>query len=252
MDKIKSRTTVMMCAGLLCFFAAFGLIYSFAGKFKAEETNNEAGKLIFPDGEPTAAPQAQAAKAASVLSVPATSPQGTSPQEPQFWVIYVTGAVNNPGVIKVPVGSRVYEAVDTAGGFNMNADAEGINMAAMLADGAHVKIPNKSSTKQANNGGGVSVSAGAGVSVSTQNNYQNNQNNQNYQSGQANADASMVNPNTATQAQLQALPGIGPATSAAIIQYREKNGNFAAAEDLLKVRGIGKAKLEGMRQFLVF
>ena len=135
-------------------------------------------------------------------------------------VVYITGAVQNPGVIDIPEDSRVIDAVNAAGGLTSSADLEAINM----ADGQHVTVPEISSNENDNR-------IAAKKPTSTQKN-------------------SLVNINTADESELISLPGIGPATAKKIIDYRENNGAFIEIEDIKKVRGIGQSKFENMKDFI--
>ena len=138
--------------------------------------------------------------------------------------VYVTGAINKPGVVTVKEGARTADAVNACGGLLPTADAEKVNMAQVLKDGQQVRVPEKqagSSALPANTGKASSA-------VKTK------------------ADGP-ININTASAEELDALPGIGPAMAKRIIEYRETEGAFTAIEDIKKVKGIGEAKFEKMK-----
>jgi competence protein ComEA len=146
-------------------------------------------------------------------------------------VVHVAGAVVSPGVRRLPPGSRVTDALDAAGGALPGADLPRINLAAPLVDGQQVYVPKP--------GEEVPVAAGAGLP------------------GGAGATGpggpvpgAPVDLNTATAEQLETLPGVGPATAAAIIAHREQHGPFTSVDQLLDVRGIGEAKLEQLRDLV--
>jgi competence protein ComEA len=130
-------------------------------------------------------------------------------------VVYVTGAVNSPGVIELPEGSRIVDAVNKCGGMNESADTENINLAQKITDAAQIKIPIRSENTNT-----VSLSDGKSNSI----------------------DNNRVNINTADESVLDTLPGIGPAMAKRIVEYRQNQGNFQSIDDLKKVRGIGEAK----------
>lgn len=132
-------------------------------------------------------------------------------------VVDVDGAVASPGVVEVPAGSRVADAIDAAGGLTEEADVSGVNRAAPLADGEKVYIPRAGEAVQAP---GSSAASSEGTSEA------------------------LVNINTAGLSELDELPGIGPATAQAIIDEREANGPFTSIEDIMRVSGIGEKKFE--------
>ena len=171
---------------------------------------------------------------AGLVYLTARAPQG-QPVElmpsptPQPIVVYVTGAVNRPGVYRLPVESRLVDAVQQAGGFMPGADFSQINLADKLEDGAQIVIP----------GGGEIPTpqltiGGDGLLVTPT-----------PPAGQ------LLNLNTATVEQLDQLPGIGPTSAKAIIEYRTANGKFNVLEDLLKVPGIGQSALDEIRGLVV-
>ena len=146
-------------------------------------------------------------------------------------VVYVTGEVAKPGVYTVVAGSRVNDVVDRAGGLTDRADRGQTNLAAPVADGDHVHVAGVG--EQTGNSGkqtGTPGSRGRGAAGA----------------GSPGKRLS-VNINTADAAELQRLPGVGPATAAAIVTWREKNGPFRSVDDLLDVSGIGKATLSKIR-----
>lgn len=145
-----------------------------------------------------------------------------APSEATVVVVHVAGAVAHPDVYDLPEGSRVIDAVRAAGGMAADANPDVVNLAALLADGQRVYVPRV--------GEAVPVVAGDVGTVSA-----------------AGVATGPVNINTATAAELDTLPGVGPATAAAIIAHREQHGPFATVDDLGDVRGIGPAKLEAIR-----
>lgn len=147
--------------------------------------------------------------------------------------VYVTGAVNQPGVVSVAAGARVADAVNACGGLLPTADAEKINMAQAVKDGQQIRVPEKGAAKAAKNATATASSSDNGKARA---------------STDSDADAGeLVNINTADEAELDKLPGVGPSTAQKIIEYRETEGQFASPEDIMKVKGIGKAKYEKMK-----
>ncbi|MHB1464525.1 MAG: helix-hairpin-helix domain-containing protein [Thermoleophilia bacterium] len=143
--------------------------------------------------------------------------------------IHVVGAVTRPGLYEAGPGSRVADAVALAGGSTPDADLSKINLAAKLADGQQVAVPQKNSAAGGTapgTGGGGAGPAGDAAAASPGN---------------------PVNLNSANAAQLDSLDGIGPKTAQKIIDYREAHGGFRSIEELLEVPGIGQAKLDQIK-----
>ncbi|MDQ0203894.1 helix-hairpin-helix domain-containing protein [Pectinatus haikarae] len=134
-------------------------------------------------------------------------------------VIYVTGAVNNPGVIELPDDARVIDAINKCGGMNEAADPENINLSMKIADGTQIKVPAKNS----------SVLAPAPAPAGSDS-----------QSGK-------ININYADESTLDKLPGVGPSMAKRIAEYRQSEGLFQSLDDLKKVRGIGEAKFNALK-----
>lgn len=154
---------------------------------------------------------------------------GTAAPEPEL-VVHVTGAVLRPGVYTMSPGDRVADAVAAAGGALGSAAPDAVNLARIIADGERIYIPTLEEVEAgavANAGSGAEWGAGAPP-------------------GAVSA-AGVVDINRATAAELEALPGVGPATARKIVDDREANGPFATPEDLMRVPGIGPKKFEAMR-----
>lgn len=141
-------------------------------------------------------------------------------------MVHVVGAVRRPGVFELPAGSRGIDAVRAAGGLTRRADPLAINLAKPLSDGEQLIVPDRAAEPAS-----PRVGSGSG--------------------GSSAADASgLVNVNTADQAELETLPGIGPALAQRIIEHRETNGPFATLDDLLEVSGIGEKTLENLEPYV--
>jgi competence protein ComEA len=138
-------------------------------------------------------------------------------------VVHITGAVPRPGVYALPRGARVQDAISAAGGFLADAEKSGINLARLLEDGEQIDIPYVE--------GASIVIPTPGVEVVTTN-------------------TELININTASQVELETLPGIGPTTAQKIIEYREANGLFARTEDIINVSGIGPGTYERIKDLI--
>lgn len=182
--------------------------------------------LTLPRAEPGSAP----VDATSGGAGPAGAGSPSAPVasvSPGTVTVHVAGRVAGPGVYALPSGGRVADAVVAAGGTAPDADLEQLNLAARVADGERIYVPRRGETPPAVVAPpAVSPSAGA---------------------GKVGAPTGPVDLNTATAEQLDALPGIGPATSKAILAYRTSHGRFRSVTELLEVPGIGPAKLEALR-----
>ena len=150
-------------------------------------------------------------------------------EETEKIAIHVTGEVKKEGLIYLPLGSRVADAIKEAGGETKNADLSQINLAYQLQDGQKLYIPNKNEkiSEYIISGTGNNGSEGSSSNNSKGDN--------------------KVNINTATKNELDQLPGIGPSIAQRIIDYREENGNFQKIEDVQNVKGIGDAKYEEIK-----
>ncbi|GAB4531111.1 MAG: hypothetical protein Fur0018_18820 [Anaerolineales bacterium] len=150
------------------------------------------------------------------------------PPTPAPILVDVGGAVFSPGVYEFAPGSRVRDALEAAGGLRPEADLRNLNLAAPLEDGGRLWVAAFSQgTEPAEN----TSRAPTGVEVIPQ-------------------QGALIDINTATQAKLETLPGIGPSLAASIIAYREEHGPFTSIEDIQNVSGIGPAKFEKIRPLI--
>jgi competence protein ComEA len=141
-------------------------------------------------------------------------------------VVDVKGAVRRPGVYRLDAGARAYDAVRRAGGLTHRADRVGVNLAARVVDGGEVVVPER---------GGAGVTSAPTTSGDAAD-------------GETGADAPLsLDLNTATEQELEQLDGVGPATAANIVAYRQEHGGFASIDELDEVSGIGDAKLAAIR-----
>lgn len=159
-------------------------------------------------------------------------------------LVHVAGAVMEPGVVRIPVGSRVVDAITAAGGMRHDADPDRLNLAARLDDGWRIVVPMTGQEVPDDlvlpDGMGTAATAQPGSGATR------------VGGGATGGDgeAGRVNLNTATEEELKTLPGVGPATAAAIIAKREADGPFRSVESLIEVRGIGEVKLDALRDLV--
>jgi competence protein ComEA len=164
------------------------------------------------------------ARSTTVAGAATAGPAGTDPSQPVTLVVQAAGAVARPGVYRLQEGARVIDLINAAGGPTAEADTQLVALAATLTDGVRVYVPKVGESPPAPVGGssgGVVGGPGAPVDL-----------------------------NTATPEQLDSLPGVGPATAAAIVAHRQEIGRYASVEELLDVRGIGPAKLDALRELV--
>ena len=165
------------------------------------------------------------------LPVATTGAAAAAPTTAGNLVVHAAGAVATPGVYTLPTGSRIGDLVEAAGGLAQDADADRLNLAGPLSDGARVYVPR---IGQAD----VPVAVGETPAVPGE-------------AGEGTAPGGqLVDVNTADATQLETLPGIGPAIAEAIIEHRQQHGPFATVEDLLDVSGIGDARLADIRDLV--
>jgi competence protein ComEA len=157
------------------------------------------------------------------VAIPTTltpTPTPTSTSVDASIVVYVAGAVAEPGVYRLAASARVNDAVAIAGGAAAGADLNMVNLAAVVHDGERVYVP----------------AVGEAMPPVIE-----------YSPAANTSPAGPVNINSATAEQLDVLPGVGPATASAIVAHREQHGPFQTVEQLGDVRGIGPAKLDALR-----
>lgn len=158
--------------------------------------------------------------------------------------VQVSGAVLEPGIYNVPASCRVEEAIAAAGGLTENADSERVNLVRKVRDGMQIRVPVQKTTRtsrtqrekaQAKSSLGESALGKSGGAKAGP--------------GRNNSMMQSVRINSASAGELQQLPGIGPALAQRIVETRN-SGRFSSAEDLLRVPGIGKAKLAKLRDYV--
>ncbi|MDO5745233.1 MAG: ComEA family DNA-binding protein [Micrococcaceae bacterium] len=164
---------------------------------------------------------------------PAAIPGGTAQSGGGTAMIHMIGAVKRPGVYSLPLGSRVFDGVEKAGGLAKDASAEGINLAAEIRDGEQIRIPHRgeapmAAPPQAASSGGLDTGNGPGSAGGS------------------------LNVNSASQDQLEQLPGIGPTLAGRIVEFRATNGPIKNISELDAVSGIGPALLGSLRDLVVF
>ena len=160
-------------------------------------------------------------------------------KEEEKIVVHITGAVNKEGIVELQTGARIADAIEKAGGAKENTDIKNINLATILEDGMKVHIPTIEETQANNENINVEDNASSQIATETTNITSNIKT------------QGKININTATQGELDTLPGIGPSTAAKIIDYRKENGKFKSIEEIKEVSGIGDAKYEKIKELII-
>ena len=168
---------------------------------------------------------------------------------PLFVTVHVVGAVHNPGVYVLSAGSRANDALRRAGGATSNADTASVNLASIVHDGDQLYIPARRVLTSAPPrrlqvmSPSTRATASTSVPLSTATSGGD-------KSGVVSSN-SVVSLSTASEKELESLPGVGPATASAIVAHRRAHGPFRRVDDLLNVKGIGESKLAAIRSRIV-
>lgn len=208
MSRENSKVLIFFLSGVICFLVAFILIQSI-------RTDVSLGKDSF--------------ETVSISEKQSDVKTETPERVTGFVVVYITGAVKSPGIVNLPVNTRVYDAVEKAGGFSENADKEALNLSRAVSDGEHIHIGEIKRNTYSKN---ITFSSGEVGSYTNK----------------AESERSLlVNINTAGLSELDLLPGVGVKTAEKIIAYRNVNGRFRKIDEIMKVNGIGPKKFEKMK-----
>ena len=216
-----SLKTLKVPAIVICMLAA-GICYSCGGQPDcAVDSGNEGIVMDLGDsGQPDSEEDGSGKPDSGQID--SGQPDSTQPSAAMVYV-HVCGEVGQPGVYGLPEGSRVYEAVEAAGGIMDGGAADYLNLAETLRDGMKLEVPSESQVKEWEAQG---IKPAADPEAKTR---------------------SMVNLNTATREELMSLRGIGESRAEDIIRYRETYGGFQSIEDIMNVSGIKDAAFEKIK-----
>lgn len=154
-------------------------------------------------------------------------------------IVHISGAVQNEGIVELESGSRVADAIEKVGGLKENAYMDEINLAYQLEDGEKIHIPTIEEQKEKENQESKVENESATGSDGTTSRSSNSSIN--------NGSQTKININTATEEELDTLPGIGPSTATKILDYRKEKGKFKTIEEIKEVSGIGENKYEKIK-----
>ncbi|MFD5745008.1 helix-hairpin-helix domain-containing protein [Streptomyces massasporeus] len=226
------RRSVLALTVVLVVAAAFAVQHFWAGRTQSVRPpevvraavpygeGQEGGQAGGKDGSGTAGAPAGAASGASAGSTKAGAPE---------IVVDVGGKVREPGIHRLPAGSRVADALHAAGGVKPGTDTDGLNRARFLVDGEQVIVGGPAPAPAPGAGGGAAPGGPAGGAA---------------------APAAPVSLNTATADQLDTLPGVGPVLAQHIIDYRTQHGGFRSVDELREVNGIGDRRFADLRDLV--
>jgi len=215
MDGLSRGELVGLIVVVLALLAGIGLWYTRSLPRPVDVATTAGSAVPVVQASFGASPGAAPAVAVASGSVTASASVSAAPT----LIVDVAGAVRKPGVFEFQPGDRVIDAVERAGGALEKADLTLLNLAAPLTDGQQILVPKKGETPS-----GVPVAGGV-----------------------SGGPTALVNVNSADEATLETLNGVGPVLAAAIIQYRTEHGPFASIDQLDEVSGIGPATLEDLR-----
>ena len=209
------------------FLIAAGLVFGLTGSRDSARELDDTGAIVMNSGG-----NREPGEQAEDKNI--SAPENNTPEdrrdvgnsEKSGIYVYICGEVINPGVYELSGDSRIYEAVDAAGGFTENAARECVNLASKVSDGMQITIYNReeAASLQADS---ASVGGNAGKSGTS--------------------GSGLVNLNTATKEELMTLKGIGESKAEDIIRYREKSGGFKKIEDIMKISGIKEAGFQKIK-----
>jgi competence protein ComEA len=223
-----SRRQIIAYAVLAVVVIAVGVRYVVLPKQAGSQGGQ--GVVLAPLASSSGGAGGQAGDTGGAAAGGATQEPAASPT-PDL-MVYVCGAVRSPGVVRLPAGARVTDALEIAGGPTARAELAAVNLAAPVTDGQQIVVPEKGAA------GALAAAPAAGSASSGA---------LGTAAGDSAAPAAPVNINTASLEELDALDGVGPSTAQKIIDYRTANGGFKTIDEIKEVPGIGDAKFAAMQ-----
>jgi len=218
-DFVKDNIYIVL--GVLCVIIV-GVIYI--------TTRGQTGRGIIEAADTIYNPIVLEQQYEPAIPEPAIAEVQLTPDEPIAIFVHIVGEVNNPGVFQLADGTRVYDVLQMAGGATAYADLTRINLASFLRDAMQIIVP-----AIGDDISDVFIYADATESPAV------------HTPAQA---GGLINVNTASLAELQTLPGVGPVLAENIIEFRESHGNFSSIDELMNVARIGPATLDRLRDFV--
>ena len=205
-EKIKEYKIIVICASLGLVLGGFFLLKPVA-QTPAKESNLQSEVIAVPKDSTDEKEDGN---------------QKEEVVEQDLITVDVKGAVKSPGIYDLPVGSRINDAVQKAGGLTDNADSKSINLAQKISDEALVYVPTKEEVA----------------------------NQESYSNATGNKESKKVNLNKASLEELKQVKGLGAKRAQDIIDHRESNGKFKSVDELKKVSGIGAKTIEKLKEYV--
>ena len=235
---MQSRRIIVSVVGVLLFLLAGGVamfvVPSDSPNTPAKNQPKSSAKPA-PEFSESSSTNQQTLTPKSELSAITESQK---PPEPKVWYVYVTGEVQNQGLYAVSPDSRVFQAINAAGGFTRKADNTSLNLAAVLVDQTHIHVPAKAAKNSVHAPQPkIETLRIPGYSQQTALTAQQD----------SRTNTGLIDINRADLQELQRISGVGPAIAQRIIDYRNTPGSFTSIEDLQKVKGIGDKKMQQIR-----
>ncbi|MFJ7294038.1 helix-hairpin-helix domain-containing protein [Streptomyces collinus] len=229
------RRNVLALTVVLVVAAGFAVQHFWAGRSQTVRPP-EVVRAAMPFGERQESGQAAGERGPGAAGMPAGAPSGAASGSDKAGtaaiVVDVSGKVRDPGIHRLPAGSRVADALHAAGGVKPGTNTDGLNRARFLVDGEQVIVGGPAPVG-GTGAGGTAPGSAAGAAA-----------------GAAAAPAAPVPLNTATADQLDTLPGVGPVLAQHIIDYRTQHGGFRSVDELREVNGIGDRRFADLRNLV--
>nr|WP_051527090.1 helix-hairpin-helix domain-containing protein [[Eubacterium] cellulosolvens] len=243
MKKIRKLAVIIFGSVMLCSCGGSELVYDLGtGSLSSAADSRDMDRTEASEEEKRGSGKRHPAETSSTEQ---KAEDGASPSGPGKGIpasggiyVYVCGAVERPGVYQLPSGSRVFQALEAAGGTTEDADDKALNRAQLLSDGDQIIVY----TGEEVQAGQTALPATAGRTAGQQGTAGNGPAGSEY--GQK------VNINSAGSEELQTLPGIGEAKAEAIIRYREEHGGFSGIEEIQKISGIKQKAFEKIKDYI--
>ena len=238
--EISKTTVAVMVAVLVVVIGVVGVIIS-----------QKSGEVVIDKTSDVINDSPLIAKNTTTLTSNSSTPtvQNSEVKNEDEMKVYVVGCVKKEGVVTLKKGQIIDDAIKAAGGATKNADLRKTNLACELNDhdmlviyskntsASKTTVNSSSSTSAMHNTSGSKIIKGSGGSIITQ-------------KSTTKSASSKININQASVSELDALPGVGPATAQKIVAYRNTNGKFVVIEDIKKVAGIGDSKYDSMKDLI--